>query len=283
MLKALIFLSMYGIMPPDNTREILEADLMFCFLFVIMKRFLYNIFRSFGICIMFFVLIVNITHQLVLATSSVESPSKTTDTATGIPTIPTKEKMSAPEQKTAEISSKSGIKTTTKTVSSSKSKCAGNLNEPVRIVISSLGIDKCIQRETLNGTSMNTPDDVAAFLAPSKYGNKNVNENGNTFIYGHNKANIFGKLGQIKDGEEIKLVLGDGSEISYTVREEYSMKNLSYYCINSKQPCDKNPSMTSIISQKYGSESLSIMTCAGAYSSTLGTNDARHIIVAVRN
>jgi hypothetical protein len=228
---------------------------------------------------MFFVLVVNATHQLAVAASDYDAIG-TTDTATGIPTIPEKEKMAEMEQKTVEITANSGIKSIAKTKTATK--CAGNADEPVRIIIETLGIDKCIQKEALNGTSMNTPNDVPAFLAPSKYGNKNVNAGGNTFIYGHNKANIFGKLGQIADGAEIKLILGNGSEIAYTVHLEYSYINIGYNCINNKEPCKQNPSMTSIISKTYGSESLSIMTCAGNYDATLGTNDARHIITAVR-
>lgn len=112
--------------------------------------------------------------------------------------------------------------------------------------------------------------DVDAKLVGWWNGSAAPGSSGAAFLDGH-IAGVFRQLPQIKVGDTIEVSRASGQQYSYTVvyRETVPLQD-----VNMKKALTV-----------YGgaSEGLNLMTCAGSYDATLGTNNERLIVYAVRS
>ena len=85
---------------------------------------------------------------------------------------------------------------------------------PVRIVVPSLAIDIPIQPGEYDGAtdSWTLGGYVAQFATMTVPAN---NQQGNTFIYGHNNRYVFGPLKHLQTGAEIIVVTSNGNQFTY--------------------------------------------------------------------
>jgi len=119
--------------------------------------------------------------------------------------------------------------------------------EPVRIQIPSLHIDLPVIDGYYNKNSKTwtlTKDKVQyATVTPQPN-----NQEGNTFLYGHNRVGVFNVLNKIKPGEEVIITTSNGHTFTYTFRAAY----------------ETNPNDASLFEYK-GAPILTIQTCSGVW------------------
>jgi len=101
-----------------------------------------------------------------------------------------------------------------KPVATPASKISG---KPVRIYIPSLDIDIPVIDGFYNAKSQTwtLTNDKAQYATITPEAN---NEAGNTFIYGHNRREVFSKLARIKPGEQAVIYTDNGHRFTYNFR-----------------------------------------------------------------
>jgi LPXTG-site transpeptidase (sortase) family protein len=119
---------------------------------------------------------------------------------------------------------------------------------PKRLIISRLGIDLNV----LNG-SFNTDDQTwtlsglnAHFADISSEAN---DYSGSTFIYGHNNKNVFGKLADVRPGDQVQLVTANGFMFSYVYESAHNTRPDDVSALNYK-----------------GEPILTVQTCSGSFN-----------------
>jgi LPXTG-site transpeptidase (sortase) family protein len=111
--------------------------------------------------------------------------------------------------------------------------------KPVRIVIPDVEIDLPIDEGRYSGYHAQY-----AMLTPLAN-----NDNGNTFIYGHNNKYVFGPLKRINPGAIAKVYTDNNRVFSYTFQSTYAV----------------TPDNTSILYYQ-GPSMLTVQTCSGAWN-----------------
>lgn len=119
--------------------------------------------------------------------------------------------------------------------------------EPVRIQIPALQIDLPVIDGYYNKNSKTwtlTKDKVQyAAITPQPN-----NQEGNTFMYGHNRPGVFNTLNKIKPGDEVSITTANGHTLTYIFRTSY----------------ETSPTDVSLFEYK-GAPILTIQTCSGLW------------------
>lgn len=118
---------------------------------------------------------------------------------------------------------------------------------PVRIQIPSLNIDLPVINGYYNArdgswTLTNTKAQYATITPKAN------NTQGNTFIYGHRLANVFGHLSQIKTGASVIITTDNNHAFTYVYRDSH----------------ETNPNDDSLFHYK-GPSILTLQTCSGTW------------------
>lgn len=102
---------------------------------------------------------------------------------------------------------------TSQAVNTDKPRISGT---PVRIAFPALGIDKSLLAGTFNQKdhSWTLSDNEAQYATMTAESN---NQTGNTFVYGHNNMNVFGKLLDAQPGLEAVVTTTNGHVFHYTL------------------------------------------------------------------
>ncbi|OGL30634.1 hypothetical protein A3D14_03480 [Candidatus Saccharibacteria bacterium RIFCSPHIGHO2_02_FULL_47_12] len=118
---------------------------------------------------------------------------------------------------------------------------------PVRIDIPSLGINIPVADGIYNPTtkSWTLSKDKAHFALMTTMPN---NQTGNAFIYGHNRKEVFSKLGKMKVGQNALVYTDNGHVFTYRYRSSY----------------ETNPNDDSLFRYQ-GSPILTLQTCSGLW------------------
>lgn len=119
--------------------------------------------------------------------------------------------------------------------------------EPVRIVVPSAGIDLQVERGYYNANQLtwtlsNTKASYAVMTPQSN------NKGGNTFIYGHNTAEVFSKLTDMPSDAEAIVYTTNGHQFTYRLARTDVVK----------------PHMTGFL-QYEGPPILTLQTCSGTW------------------
>lgn len=85
---------------------------------------------------------------------------------------------------------------------------------PIRITLPKNEIDTPIYQAEIHGTKWDMTDKGASYLVSSPL----PGQLGNSIIYGHDFANIFGKLTTVKPGDKIVVFFNDGSKQNFQVK-----------------------------------------------------------------
>ena len=119
--------------------------------------------------------------------------------------------------------------------------------KPMRIVIPSLSIDIAVTDGYYdsNNQTWTLTKDKAQYAVMTPQAN---NIAGNTFIYGHNRKEVFAKLSKIKVGEKVTVYTDSGHEFTY-----------SYLSSKETDPTD-----SSLFSYQ-GPPILTLQTCSGIF------------------
>ena len=151
-----------------------------------------------------------------------------------------------------------------------------------QLIIPSINVDAALSMRTVTmgedgKTSManpSGPNDVVwyDFSALPGFGGR-PGVGGNTVLSGHVDYHdygpaVFWDLGKLKEGEEITIHLSDGSDYKYAVQWNKVMDSTS---ANWNDVVASTPQ-----------ESLTLITCAGAFDSSSRSYDQRRIVWAVR-
>lgn len=119
--------------------------------------------------------------------------------------------------------------------------------QPARIQIPALAVDLPVIDGYYNANSKTwtlTKDKVQyATITPQPN-----NKEGNTFLYGHNRPEVFKVLNKIKSGDEVIVTTTNGHIFTYTFRTAY----------------ETNPNDVSLFEYK-GAPILTIQTCSGVW------------------
>ncbi len=117
--------------------------------------------------------------------------------------------------------------------------------EPVRLTIARIGLDLPV----VDGVYSPQTHTWSLGRTTAQYAVTTPLPNdltGNTFIYGHNNAHVFGKLLAIQPGDELVLSMADGKRFHYLYRTSFDVSPLNVEAI------------------KYeGAPVLTIQTCVG--------------------
>lgn len=84
---------------------------------------------------------------------------------------------------------------------------------PTRIIIKDVGIDLPIYPAKVENNTWETTENGVSYLTSSPL----PGEKGNSVIYGHNWANLFGPLVNIQTGKEVDVEFADHSKKKFTV------------------------------------------------------------------
>jgi len=125
---------------------------------------------------------------------------------------------------------------------------------PIRVVISDVGIDLPLLQAKIENNIWETTHNGASYLSESTY----PGDTGNSVIYGHNWANLFGNLTHVKPGHVVEIVYADNSKKKFVV--EYTSTVL--------------PSESSILNNSKDKR-ITLYTCVGFLDSK------RFVVVAV--
>jgi LPXTG-site transpeptidase (sortase) family protein len=120
--------------------------------------------------------------------------------------------------------------------------------KPLRIVISSVGIDLPVEEGRYNefdGT-WSLSGYHAQFAMMSPLAN---NSDGNTFIYGHNNKYVFGPIKKITPGSNAQIYTDNGRIFNYIYESTYAV----------------TPDNTSVLDYQ-GPAILTVQTCSGAWN-----------------
>jgi LPXTG-site transpeptidase (sortase) family protein len=119
--------------------------------------------------------------------------------------------------------------------------------KPVRIQIPALHIDLQVADGRYNAEdhSWTLSKDKAQYALNTPLAN---NSEGNTFIYGHNRKQVFSTLNRIKPGDRAIVTTDNGHRFTYTFRMAY----------------ETNPSDDSLFQYK-GAPILTVQTCSGLW------------------
>jgi LPXTG-site transpeptidase (sortase) family protein len=122
------------------------------------------------------------------------------------------------------------------------------VGKPVRIIVSSLGIDLPVDEGFYSATdaSWTLSGYHAQFAMLSNYAN---DTEGNTFIYGHNNKYVFGPIKNINAGSEALVYTDNGHVFSYIFEQSYAV----------------TPDNTSVLTYQ-GPPILTIQTCSGNWN-----------------
>lgn len=92
--------------------------------------------------------------------------------------------------------------------------------KPSRIVITSQGIDLTVVEGVYdpNSKTWTLSKDKAHYALMTPAAN---NQGGNTFIYGHNRKEVFSKLSKVKTGDEATVYTENGHKFVYVFRSAY--------------------------------------------------------------
>lgn len=123
---------------------------------------------------------------------------------------------------------------------SQQTNVSANVNAPSDIKIPKLNLDLAISPSVVKGNDWEVFDDRVAWLSTSAVPGK-----GNTILYAHERAGLFGDLYKLKIGDEISVY--NGNWITYKVTELHLVK-----------PTDVN----SILSND---NRLTLYTCEGTF------------------
>lgn len=118
-------------------------------------------------------------------------------------------------------------------------------NRPVRLQIPSLGMDLTVADGYYNASTQKwtLSNNKAHYAVQTPVPNA---ESGNTFIYGHNRKEVFRKLSQIKLGAEVVITTGEGRKFVYVF----------------KGALETTPDDSSVFAYS-GPSMLTIQTCSG--------------------
>lgn len=119
-------------------------------------------------------------------------------------------------------------------------------SRPTQIEFPSLATRISIQSSSVINNQWQVSDHIANHLLNSS----SPGEKGNIIIYGHNKKDIFGKLKELTEGDQIILHTEDGSLYTYRIVEQRVV----------------SPTEVSIL-QQTETETLTIYTCIGLLDS----------------
>lgn len=119
---------------------------------------------------------------------------------------------------------------------------------PNRLVVPSLGIDVAVADGYYNAqaqtwTLTNDKAHFATEMTP-----KPNNQAGNTFIYGHNRKEVFAKLSKLAEGETVDVYTDNGRIFTYKFRSAY----------------ETNPNDSSLFNYQ-GPPILTLQTCSGLW------------------
>jgi LPXTG-site transpeptidase (sortase) family protein len=146
-----------------------------------------------------------------------------------------------------------------------------------RLVIPAIGVDAPVTPKAVDGDghmpSPDGPQDVVWYDFSAIPGLGGRPGAGNTILAGHVDYHgygpaVFWDLRDVKEGDAITLVLGDGSEAKYATRSNRVV----------------NPADTSFneIVASTPEESLTVITCAGDFDPATHNYDMRRVVWAVR-
>lgn len=123
--------------------------------------------------------------------------------------------------------------------------------EPQTFTMQRLGINLPIKYGyyDTNTDDWTTSDDAIYFGYGTALPN---NQRGNTFIYGHNRDSVIGKLAYLVVGDEVTITTKNGHTFTYSYTGDLSVK----------------PNYTSILREDPDTPRLTIMTCEGVWSLT---------------
>jgi LPXTG-site transpeptidase (sortase) family protein len=94
-----------------------------------------------------------------------------------------------------------------------KKQIASPQSQPQRIVIKGAGIDLPLIPSKIDNDKWETTNAGASYLTSSPI----PGTEGNSIIYAHNWATLFGKLVSVKPGEQVEVLYADGSKKRFTV------------------------------------------------------------------
>lgn len=119
--------------------------------------------------------------------------------------------------------------------------------KPTRIVIPSIGVDLQVADGIYNSKTKawTLSNDKAHYALITPEPN---NQSGNTFIYGHNRKQVFSMLSEIKQGEVVVIHTDNGHTFFYAFRESR----------------ETNPNDDSLFTYK-GPPILTLQTCSGLW------------------
>lgn len=119
--------------------------------------------------------------------------------------------------------------------------------KPVRLVIPSLGIDLTVADGIYNPSdqSWTLSKDKAHYALMTPQAN---NQEGNTFIYGHNRKEVFAKLATLNIGETVTVHTDNGHQFTYKYRSAH----------------ETNPYDDSLFNYQ-GPPILTLQTCSGLW------------------
>jgi len=143
---------------------------------------------------------------------------------------------------------------------------------PERLIVPSLGVDAPVVtlgiKENGDMESPDGSDPVGWYTFSPTPGNP-----GNTVFSGHRdwhtgRAGIFGRLGELRSGDNVSVVLTDGSRVTYVVA-------LSVLIAPDEMPIGDIIGVTPV-------ETLTLITCEGTFDATSRDYDKRRIVWASR-
>ncbi len=86
--------------------------------------------------------------------------------------------------------------------------------KPVRLIIPQREIDTPIYPAKINGLLWDMTDKGTSYLTSTPA----PGEKGNSVLYGHNFANLLGKLPRSKPGDRVQVVMSDGSKREFKIQ-----------------------------------------------------------------
>ncbi len=125
---------------------------------------------------------------------------------------------------------------------------------PTRLIIPAVTIDLPIVSAEIRNSLWDTTNNGASYLTSSPI----PGEKGNSIIYGHNWASLFGPLMYIKPGEKVQIIYADGTRKTFTIEYTSTVSANEGSILN--QTTDKR---------------ITLYTCAGWFDSK------RFVVVAI--
>jgi sortase (surface protein transpeptidase) len=158
--------------------------------------------------------------------------------------------------------------TTTRVTSKPTYKAAASTCD--RLIIPKINFNSCLATVGLTGDgAVDVHASLPAWFNQSSWVGTNNGSYSATFIDGH-RSGIFRNLGRLAVGDVITVTLRSGETYNYTVRATETT------------PLNRVDMRKALAIWGGAAQGLNLMTCDGAYSSSLGTAEARLTVYATR-